>query len=105
MVLDLMTNVGVGFVIGAVSGAFGAFMGWNSSGEAFISRKFITGLATGIVAGISLVFANLLVFQTVTDQMALLIIYGDIFGGALAATWGVPKIADAIRPEPTATIK
>lgn len=90
---DLLTNALIGIGIGGVTGAVGAFLGWNSSGEPFITRKFITGVATGAITGIGLGFLNALAFKNVTDELALLVIYGDIFAGALAATLAVPKVS------------
>lgn len=65
----------VGLGIGALAGALSAFLGWNKSNEPFDVKKFISGLATGIVAGIVVVMANTAAFTQAADQTALLISY------------------------------
>lgn len=83
----------IGIGIGGMTGALGAFLGWNSSGDPFNTRKFITGVVTGTITGVGIGFLNALAFKNVTDELALLLIYGDIFSGALAATLAVPKVS------------
>ena len=73
----------MGFLVGAGAGAFSAYLGWNRSGEEFDRRKFIDGLATGVIGGLVLVFANLMVFKEITDDFAFLALIGTIFAGAL----------------------
>ena len=74
-------NVIIGFVIGAVAGAFSAFIGWNKSDEEFNTRKFIAGVVTGVIAGIVLVLGVVSQIQTAVDQVALIVIYISIFVG------------------------
>lgn len=91
-----MMSLGVGFVVGGLGGALSAFLGWNASGESFIAKKFIAGLATGIIAGISLVFVNLQGFKAVTDDFTLIALYGTILAGALGMDFLRARISDAI---------
>ena len=102
---ELLTNALIGLILGTASGALGAYLGWSASGDAFNARKFVTGLVTGAVAGLLVGFANVIAFQGVTNEIALLVIYGDIFGLGLAATLTAPKVSSAIttrlNPEPT----
>jgi len=65
----------IGFIIGAAAGALSAYLGWNKSGEPFDTRKFVSGLITGIIAGIVVVAANTQAFQSAADDTALLISY------------------------------
>lgn len=83
--IEPLTAVGLGFLVGGGAGAFSAYLGWNRSGEDFAARKFIDGLATGIIAGVLLVFGNLMVFKEITDDFAFLALIGTIFAGALGA--------------------
>lgn len=62
----------VGFAVGAAAGAFSAFLGWNKSGEEFEPRKFISGVATGIIAGIGLVLANISGLVTAQTDIEIL---------------------------------
>lgn len=87
----------VGLGIGALAGALSAFLGWNKSNEPFDSKKFISGLATGIVAGIVVVMANTASFTEAADQTALLISYVT----AVIAIIGV----DTVRTSLTGAIK
>jgi len=96
MALDLLTNAIIGLILGGAAGALGAYLGWSSGTEPFIARKFVTGIITGVIAGILVGFANVAAFKSVADDITLLVIYGDIFGAALAATLGAPKVSGAI---------
>ena len=80
-----MTAIGLGFLVGGGAGALSAYLGWNRSGEPFNARKFIDGLATGVIAGIGLTFANLATFKAATDDIAVLTLIGTIAFGALGA--------------------
>jgi len=73
--METFLAVVIGFIIGAGSGALSAYLGWNKSGEPFEARKFISGLVTGIIAGVIVVAANTTAFQTAADDTALLISY------------------------------
>jgi len=96
MAVDLLTQAIIGLILGGAAGALGAYLGWSSGTEPFIARKFVTGIITGVVAGVLVGFANVAAFKNVTDDITLLVIYGDIFGAALAATLGAPKVSSAI---------
>lgn len=76
-------NVIIGFVIGAFSGAFSAFIGWNKSNEDFVPRKFIAGVITGVIAGLALVLGVVSQIQGAVDQTALIIVYVGIFLGVI----------------------
>lgn len=101
--MPVLTNALIGIVLGGFASALGAVLGWLSSGDEFIPRKFITGIVTGVIAGVLVGFANVPVFAQVTDDLALLVIYGEIFGTALAATLAAPKVAGAIATRVTGT--
>lgn len=89
-------NAIVGVIVGALASAFGATLGWLASGDQFIARKFATGILVGAVSGIIIGFGSIPLFQDVESSTALLIVYGEIFGTALAATFVVPKVSGAI---------
>lgn len=93
---SVVSNALVGIVIGGLASAFGAFLGFLASNEPFIGRKFVTGILTGTVAGVLIGFGSAPVFAEIQSDLALLIVYGEIFGSALAATWGVPKVSGAV---------
>ena len=103
MVTELMTNAIYGLLLGIAAGALGAYVGWASGGDAFNARKFSTGLVTGAIGGLLAAFAQIPLFAQVTDELAMLVIYGDIFAAGLVATWGVPKAANAIATRVTGT--
>ena len=82
MAIDVTAiNVIIGFVIGAIAGAFSAYIGWNKSGEEFVVRKFIAGVVTGVIAGVILVLGVVSQIQSAVDQSALIVIYISIFVG------------------------
>lgn len=81
--IDPIVAVSLGFLVGGAAGAFSAYLGWNRSGEPFVTRKFIDGLATGVITGIGLVFANLIAFKGITDDFAFIALLGTIFFGAI----------------------
>ena len=84
MAVDAFTALVIGFGIGALGGALSAFLGWNKSGEPFEARKFISGLVTGIIAGIALVMASAQIIQdSAANQANLLIAYVGIVLGIL----------------------
>jgi len=83
--IDPIAAVGIGLIVGGLSGALSAYLGWNRSGEPFDPRKFIDGLATGVISGIGLVFVNLQAFKEATDPFTILALYGTIAAGALGA--------------------
>jgi hypothetical protein len=105
MVTEIMQNALIGLALGIGAGALGAFAGWASGGEQFIARKFVTGIVIGAIGGLLAAFAQIPLFAQITDELALLVIYGDIFAAGLVATWGVPKATSAIntRLNPTPT--
>jgi len=71
----------IGFVIGAAAGALSAFVGWNKSGEPFDTRKFVSGLVTGIITGLVFVVGLASSITDAVDQTALVLIYITIFVG------------------------
>lgn len=83
MAIEPIVAVSLGFLVGGAAGAFSAYLGWNRSGEEFIPRKFIDGLATGVITGVMLVFANLMAFKEITDDFAFIALLGTIFAGAI----------------------
>lgn len=93
---SVLTNAVVGIILGGLASGFGAFVGWLASNESFIPRKFVVGILTGTTAGILVGFGSAPVFAEIESDLALLIVYGEIFGTALAATWGGPKLSSMI---------
>jgi len=83
--IEAWTAILVGLVTGGVGGAFSAYLGWNRSGEEFNGRKFIDGLATGVIAGLVLGFANIAALKNSPDEIALMTTVGTILFGALGA--------------------
>jgi len=63
----------IGFSVGAAAGALSAFLGWNKDEVVFDARKFVTGIITGIIAGVAVVLANTAGLQTAVDESAILI--------------------------------
>ena len=90
--VDPFTAIAIGFGIGALAGALSAFLGWNKTNEPFDTRKFISGVATGIIAGIVAVLANTAAFTQAADQTALLISYVTV----VIAVIGVDTVRTAI---------
>ena len=76
-------NVIIGFVIGALAGAFSAFIGWNKSQEEFEARKFIAGVVTGVLVGLAFVLGLVSQIQNAVDQTALIVVYIGIFLGVV----------------------
>ena len=101
---DPFTALIIGFGIGALGGALSAFLGWNKSGEPFDPRKFISGLVTGIIAGIALVMASAQLIQdAAADQAQLLIAYVGIILAVIGVDNARTSISSAItKPEGTA---
>lgn len=96
----------IGIIIGGLASAFGGVLGWLASGEAFFPRKFASAILVGTVSGVLIGFASIPLFNEISTNTALLIVYGEIFGTALAATFVVPKVSGAIatrtaEPAPT----
>lgn len=58
MVLDPLTADGIAVGIGAAAGSISAYLGWNASGETFNIKRFIAGLATGVISAVGLVAVN-----------------------------------------------
>ena len=83
--VDPFTAIAIGFGVGALAGALSAFLGWNKTTEPFDVRKFISGLATGIIAGIVAVLANTAAFTQAEDQTALLISYVTVVIAVIGA--------------------
>jgi len=96
MVTEIMVNALIGLGLGGGAGALAAVLGWFSVEQAFIARKFVTGLVTGLIAGLMIGFASVPVFANVTDDIALLVIYGEIFGSAVGVSLAAPKVSGAI---------
>lgn len=91
----------IALTIGGLSGALSAYLGWNKSGEPFDGRKFIDGLVTGIVAGISLVMINFSNIRNITDDFELLSLMVTIFIGGLGADYAREKISGIIQKPKT----
>jgi len=79
--VETFIAVVIGFIIGAAAGALSAFVGWNKSGEPFDTRKFISGLVTGIITGLVFVIGLASQISEAVDQTALILIYIAIFVG------------------------
>ena len=101
----VLLNALIGIIIAGAASAFGATLGWLASGDAFVPRKFATGILTGTLAGVVIGFGSIPLFAEIDSTVALLIVYGEIFGTALAATFVVPKVsaANQTREEPAPT--
>ena len=100
---DPFTALVIGFGVGVLGGALSAFLGWNKSGEPFEARKFISGLVTGIIAGIALVMASAQLLQdAAADQAQLLIAYVGIVLAIIGVDNARTSISSAItKSEPT----
>lgn len=92
-----LINALIGVIVGGLASAFGATLGWLASGDVFIPRKFASGILVGVVTGVLIGFGSIPLFEEVQSGTALLIVYGEIFGSALAAVFVVPKISGAIQ--------
>ena len=66
-------------LVGALAGATSAFLGWNKSGESFDTRKFIGGLATGIISGLIAAIASSQAITDATTLAAQFIVYLTVF--------------------------
>ena len=64
MVIDIISGVFIGLGVGAGLGALSALLGWAASNEIFEGKKFAIGLATGAIAGITLIASNLVNIKT-----------------------------------------
>src|SRR5687767_925646 len=73
--VEAFVAVAIGFVVGAAAGALSAFLGWNKTTEAFDTRKFISGLVTGILAGLAIALASTEILKTAADETVLLVAY------------------------------
>ena len=74
MVLDLLTGLVIAIGAGGALGAFSALLGWASNNEPFEPKKFSIGVATGVVAGIAIVFLSFSALKTAltTDPTGLM---------------------------------
>jgi hypothetical protein len=81
--MDVFLNTLIGLAIGASAGALSAFLGWNKSGEPFDAKKFISGLATGVITGVVAVLGITAAIGEAVDQTALLVIYVTLFVGII----------------------
>ena len=69
--MDSTVLFSTALVIGGALGALNAWLGWNKTpGEPFDVKKFISGLVTGIGAGLVLVLANQQNIISAVDQNA-----------------------------------
>lgn len=71
--MDSFTVMSVALALGAAFGALSAYLGWNKTGEGFDVKKFISGLATGIISGVAIVLANQAGILSATDPTQTLI--------------------------------
>jgi hypothetical protein len=91
----LVTAVGILSAAGALS----AFLGWNRSTEPFDARKFISGVATGVIAGIALVLANAAGIMNAVDQTAQWILIGSLALSIIGADTVRTALTGAIKKE------
>jgi H+/Cl- antiporter ClcA len=105
VMVEAWVAITIGLVTGAVAGAFSAYLGWNRSGEEFNGRKFIDGLATGIIAGLVLGFANIATLKNSPDEIALMTTVGTILFGALGADFVREHVSSIIVKPKTDTLK
>lgn len=94
--MDVFINLAIAIALGGSAGALSAFLGWNKSGEPFDARKFISGLVTGIIAGIVFVLGIASQVTSAVDQTALLIVYTAIFVGIVGVDNARTAITGAI---------
>jgi hypothetical protein len=101
--MDSFTVMSIAIGLGAAFGALAAFLGWNRTGEAFDVKKFISGLATGIISGIAVVLANQAgIINAASDATQTLIILVTIGLSILGVDTIRTSITSAIRkPDPT----
>ncbi len=106
----MFSGIAIGVGLGGAVGALSAYLGWNSSGEPFESKKFIGGLVNGIIAGVTLVAMSFEALKgAITNdptgvQFLELMILTSL--GILGSDFARTKISGMIAnrsPEPAAT--
>ena len=90
--IEAFTALIYGFAIGIAGGAASSFLGWIKEDTPFIGKKFVLGIATGIIAGIVAVLANTAALTQAADETTLLITLATIFVGII----GVDTVRTAI---------
>lgn len=83
MAVDPVTSLWIGLVVAVLGGALSAYMGWNSSNEAFNPRKFINGLIYGGLGGIGILMLNMAALKGITEEFELIAMIITIFVGAI----------------------
>jgi len=107
--MDIFTNLLIAIGLGVSAGALSAFVGWNKSGEPFDARKFVSGLITGVIAGLVFVVGIASQITEAVDQTALLLVYIAIFVGIVGVdnlrtgvSASITKQESNTQPEPSA---
>lgn len=98
--VDPFVAVAVGFVVGAAAGALSAFLGWNKTTEAFDTRKFISGLITGILAGLAIALASTEILKSAADETVLLVAYITLVLAVLGVDSVRTSVTGAIAKHP-----
>lgn len=97
--LTPITATAIALGTGAASGAFSGWLGWNASNEPFDGRKFSGAIATGVIAGMVLVFANLAALKdSVLDPSgwAFITMLGTIFMGTMGSDFLRNRVGDIV---------
>jgi len=105
--MDPFVNVVILLAVGAAAGAFSAFIGWNKGTDPFDARKFISGLLTGIITGITAALVSVATVQTAVDNTTLLLAYVAVFFGIIGVdnlrtglTGAISKPEETNQPAP-----
>lgn len=72
MVVEQITSVIAGLAVSIIGGALSAYMGWNASLEPFNTRKFINGIITGVIGGLSVLMVNIVILKGISDEVELI---------------------------------
>lgn len=90
--MDSVITAVITLAVSAAAGAFWAFQGYNKSNEPFDQRKFVSGIITGIVAGITLALtqvAGVINAADATQQLLALV-------GLFLAVGGVDTLRTSV---------
>ncbi len=95
MVLNILTAIGIGVITGGLAGALSSYLGWNASNAPFERKKFVSALATGVIAATTLVFMNVEGFKiAVLDLSGLAFV--ELLGTIVFSTLGIDFFREKI---------